>query len=73
MNIKDGTVYQIMDNSLGNFNSAKTLKITSHHRSIVSFNLGNQQGYGSMPVQHLRYLLKRNYLTELIDERKTIN
>ncbi|WP_349407398.1 hypothetical protein [Pseudalkalibacillus sp. SCS-8] len=64
MNLKDGTVYEILDPSSLNFNSARTLRITSHFRSVVSFSLGEEQGYGSMPVQHLRYLLKRNFLKE---------
>ncbi|MGM7701487.1 hypothetical protein ACSVDE_07140 [Pseudalkalibacillus sp. Hm43] len=64
MNLKDGTIYQITDPGSVNFNSATTLKITSHFRNVVSFNLGDQQGYGSMPVQHLKYLVKRNCLRE---------
>ncbi|WLD91618.1 hypothetical protein [Alkalihalobacillus sp. AL-G] len=69
MNVKKGTIYKIAKHSFGNFNSAETLKVTSHSRSIVSFTLGNKKGYGSMPLQHLRYLLKKNELAEVLDEK----
>ncbi|MCF6137406.1 hypothetical protein [Pseudalkalibacillus berkeleyi] len=66
MNLKNGTIYEIIDPKSLNFNSADRLKITAHFRNVISFTLGDQQGYGSMPVQHLRYLLKRNFLKEII-------
>ncbi|WP_257346959.1 hypothetical protein [Pseudalkalibacillus decolorationis] len=69
MKIKKDTVYRINKHALGNFNSAETLKVTSHSRSIVQFTLDEKRGYGSMPIQHLRYLLKKNELSEVINEK----
>ncbi len=69
MIIEIGTVYQISDNSKRNFNSADALTIIRQKGNIVQFTLNGQKGHGSMPLQHLQYLLKKKELIEVMNKR----
>jgi hypothetical protein len=67
MTFEKGTEYKISQNTKGHFNSAETLTIIRQSGKIIQFTLGNGKGHGSMPVDHMKYLLNRNELT--IDKR----
>lgn len=69
MTIEVGTKYQIAHGIKGYFNSAETLTIIRHSGVTVQFSLGDGKGHGSMPVQHLHYLLKKSDLTKIINKR----
>ncbi|MDQ0154570.1 hypothetical protein [Robertmurraya andreesenii] len=69
MSVKVGTKYQITNAIKGYYNSAETMTITRLSGSTVQFILEDGKGYGSMPIQHLQYLLKRTELT-IFDDKK---
>ncbi|OIK11343.1 hypothetical protein BIV60_18230 [Bacillus sp. MUM 116] len=73
MLIEEGTKYQISQGIQGNFNSAETMTITSNNGITVQFCLGENKGRGSMPVEHLSYLLKKANLTQIPNKRLLIN
>jgi hypothetical protein len=63
MSIEKGTKYQISQVIKGNFNYAETMIVTSNNGITVQFALGESKGHGSMPIEHLNYLLKKDNLT----------
>jgi hypothetical protein len=65
MSIEEGTKYQISQNIKGFFNSAEALTVIRDNGVTIQFTLGESKGRGSMPVQHLHYLLKRSDLTKI--------
>lgn len=67
-----GTEYQISEDVKRNFNSADTMTIIRQVGDIVQFKLNECKGHGSMPLPHLQYLLKKNYLNEWINKRQFI-
>lgn len=69
MTIEIGTVYQISKTIKGYYNSSETLTVTRFNGGTVQFKLEDGKGHGSMPIQHLQYLLKRTELTEIIDKK----
>lgn len=69
MTIDIGTKYQISKEIKSIYNSADTLTVTRLNGGTVQFTLGDGKGHGSMPLQHLEYLLKRNDLTEVTNKR----
>ncbi|MCM3764691.1 MULTISPECIES: hypothetical protein [Bacillaceae] len=73
MPIEEGTKFQISQGIQGNFNSAESLTVISNNGVTVQFTLGEDKGYGSMPVEHLNYLLKRSNLTKVPNKRALIN
>ncbi|MDE3838843.1 hypothetical protein C0966_05550 [Bacillus methanolicus] len=73
MLIEEGTKYQISQGIKSFFNSAETLTVIRQNGITVQFTLGEGKGYGSMPLQHLHYLLKRNDLTQLKNKRSLLN
>ncbi|OLO26551.1 hypothetical protein BTR23_22945 [Alkalihalophilus pseudofirmus] len=72
MKIELGTEYEIVEERKGHFNSAETLTIIRQNRNVVQFILGNNKGHGSMPVDHLLYLLKKKDLTPITNRRKLL-
>ncbi|MGO4886797.1 hypothetical protein ACJ2A9_03485 [Anaerobacillus sp. MEB173] len=69
MLIERGTEYKISEAAKSYFYAAEKLTITRQSGNIVQFTLGEGKSYGSMPLQHLEYLLKRNDLTEIRNKR----
>ncbi|WP_209123740.1 hypothetical protein [Alkalihalobacillus sp. BA299] len=69
MNIELGTEYEISEDRKGHFNSADTLTVIRQNRNIVQFILGNNKGHGSMPVEHLLYLLKKQDVIPVENKR----
>lgn len=63
MSIEQGMKYQISNDFKSRFNSAESLTVIRQVGNTIQFNLENGKGYGSMPVDHLNYLLKESKLT----------
>ncbi|AIE60008.1 hypothetical protein [Bacillus methanolicus] len=73
MSIEEGTKYQISKGIKSFFNSAETLTVIRQNGITVQFTLEDGKGHGSMPIQHLHYLLKRNDLTQMKNKRSLLN
>ncbi len=73
MLIETGSKYQISQGIQCNFNSSETLTVTSNNGITVQFDLEDGKGHGSMPVDHLTYLLKKSNLTLIPNKRTLIN
>lgn len=73
MPIEIGSKYQISDTIKSYYNSADTLTIIRQNGVTAQFTLGDGKGYGSMPIQHLNYLVKRTELTLVKSKRSLIN
>ncbi|NWQ43733.1 hypothetical protein MLOOGBEN_23825 [Bacillus sp. EB106-08-02-XG196] len=71
MSIETGMKYQISQSIKGNFNSADSLTVTTNNGITIQFTLEDGKGHGSMPLDHLNYLLKRSNLT-LIPSNKRV-
>ncbi|WP_227939495.1 hypothetical protein [Alkalihalobacillus deserti] len=71
MTFEKGTEYKISQTTKGHFNSAETLTIIRQSDHIIQFTLGNGKGHGSMPFEHMNYLLKKNELT--LNKRTLLN
>jgi hypothetical protein len=69
MSIEEGTKYQISQGIKSFFNSAETLTVIRQNENTVQFTLGEGKGHGSMPIQHLHYLLKKNDLTQIRNKK----
>jgi hypothetical protein len=69
MLIEEGTKYQISQGIKGFFNSAETMTVKSYNGVTVQFTLADSKGHGSMPIEHLQYLLKRSNLTQIPNKR----
>ncbi len=63
MPIETGMKYQISQSIKGNFNSADSLTVTTNNGITVQFTLEDGKGHGSMPLDHLNYLVKRSNFT----------
>jgi hypothetical protein len=72
MSIETGMKYQISQNIKGNFNSADSLTVTTNNGITVQFTLEDGKGYGSMPLDHLNYLLKRSNLTPIASNKRVL-
>ncbi|MFN7249750.1 MAG: hypothetical protein ACK4M9_03075 [Anaerobacillus sp.] len=72
MKIEVGTEYKISEHVKQNFNFADALTVIRHTGSIVQFTLNGKNGHGSMPIQHLQYLLKKNQLTQTPSKRQLL-
>jgi hypothetical protein len=72
MSIETGMKYQISQNIKGNFNSADSLTVTTNNGITVQFTLEDGKGYGSMPLDHLNYLLKRSNLTPITSNKRVL-
>ena len=59
MQIESGMKYQISQSIKGNFNSAESLTVTTNNGITIQFTLEDGKGHGSMPLDHLNYLLKQ--------------
>jgi hypothetical protein len=73
MSIQEGMVYQISQGVKSNFNSAETMTVKSNNGITVQFILGDSKGHGSMPIDHLNYLLKKSNLTEIPNKMMLLN
>jgi len=73
MLIEEGTKYQISQAAKEFFNSAETMMVKSNNGITIQFILGDSKGHGSMPVEHLDYLLKRSNLTLIPNKRSLLN
>jgi hypothetical protein len=72
MQIETGMKYQISQSIKGNFNSAESLTVTTNNGITVQFILEDGKGYGSMPLDHLNYLLKRSNLTQITTNKRVL-
>jgi hypothetical protein len=72
MSIEKGMKYQISQNIKGNFNSADSLTVTTNNGITIQFTLDDGKGYGSMPLDHLNYLLKRSNLTPITSNKRVL-
>jgi len=73
MLIEEGTKFQISQAAKEFFNSAETMMVKSNNGITIQFILGDSKGHGSMPVEHLDYLLKRSNLTLIPNKRSLLN
>jgi hypothetical protein len=73
MLIEEGTKYQIAQGIKGFFNSAETMTVKSYNGVTVQFTLADSKGHGSMPIEHLNYLLKRSNLTQIPNKRTLLS
>ncbi|MCM2532456.1 hypothetical protein NDK43_08750 [Neobacillus pocheonensis] len=73
MLIEEGTKYQISIGAKEYFNAAETLTVKSNNGITIQFSLGDSKGHGSMPVDHLNYLLKKDNLTLISNKRLFLN
>ena len=65
MLIEEGMKYQISQGIKGFFNSAESMTVKSYNGVTVQFTLADSKGHGSMPIEHLNYLLKKSNLTQI--------
>ncbi|MEH6996088.1 hypothetical protein V7075_25870 [Neobacillus drentensis] len=72
MSIETGMKYQISQNIKGNFNSADSLTVTTNNGITIQFTLDDGKGHGSMPLDHLNYLLKRSNLTPITSNKRVL-
>ncbi|GAE34380.1 hypothetical protein [Halalkalibacter akibai] len=63
MTFEKGAEFKIAQVVKGHFNSAETLTIIREFGNTVQFTLGNGKGHGSMPIEHMKYLINKNELT----------
>ncbi|MDQ0201356.1 hypothetical protein [Neobacillus ginsengisoli] len=73
MSIDVGTKYQISQAVKEFFNSAESMTVLSNNGITVQFMLGDSKGRGSMPLEHLNYLLKKDNLTLIPTKRLFLN
>jgi len=73
MSVEEGTKYQISQGIKGFFNSAETMTVTSYNGITVQFTLSESKGHGSMPIEHLNYLLKKANLSQVPNKRILLN
>jgi hypothetical protein len=73
MSIEEGTKYQISQGIKSFFNSAEMMTVTSFNGITVQFTLGDSKGHGSMPVEHLNYLLKKANLSQIPNKKILLN
>ena len=67
--IEEGTKFQISQVIQGNFNSAEAMTVIANNGITIQFTLEDGKGYGSMPIEHLDYLLKKSNLTKISNKR----
>lgn len=72
MSIEAGNRYQISQSIKGNFNSAELLTVTTNNGITVQFTLDEGKGHGSMPLDHLNYLLKRGNVTQISSNKRLL-
>ncbi|MDR7078259.1 hypothetical protein J2Y03_003309 [Neobacillus niacini] len=72
MQIESGMKYQISQSIKGNFNSAESLTVTTNNGITIQFTLEDGKGHGSMPLDHLNYLLKRSNLTPVTTSKRAL-
>ncbi|MEH7253916.1 hypothetical protein V7111_17470 [Neobacillus niacini] len=72
MQIETGMKYQISQSVKGNFNSADSLTVTTNNGMTIQFTLEDGKGHGSMPLDHLSYLLKRSSLTPVTSNKRAL-
>ncbi|WP_419887348.1 hypothetical protein ACN6MT_17940 [Neobacillus niacini] len=70
MSIEIGMKYQISQSIKGNFNSADLMTVTTNNGITVQFTLEDGKGHGSMPLDHLNYLLRRSNLTPVTSNKR---
>jgi hypothetical protein len=73
MLIEEGTKYQISQTIKGFFNSAESMTVKSNNGITIQFILGDNKGHGSMPVEHMNYLLKKSNLTLIPSKRSLLH
>ncbi|XJZ28926.1 hypothetical protein ACF5W4_09125 [Bacillota bacterium Lsc_1132] len=73
MSIEAGTRYQISSIIKSYYNSAESLTVIRNNGVTIQFTLAEGKGYGSMPIQHFQYLLKRSELTPMINKKSLLS
>lgn len=73
MSIEQGTRFQISQGAQEFFNSAESMTVISNNGITIQFTLADGKGYGSMPVEHLDYLLKKSNLSLVPNKRALLN
>ncbi|MEC1524967.1 hypothetical protein P9D43_23460 [Neobacillus niacini] len=72
MSIEIGMKYQISQSIKGNFNSADSMTVTTNNGITVQFTLEDGKGHGSMPLDHLNYLVRRSNLTPMTSNKRVL-
>jgi hypothetical protein len=72
MSIEAGTKFQISQTIKSNFNSSEALTVVNNNGITVQFTLDDGKGRGSMPLDHLNYLLKRANLTQVKNNKRIL-
>jgi hypothetical protein len=72
MSIEAGTKFQISQTVKSNFNSSEALTVVKNNGITVQFTLDDGKGRGSMPLDHLKYLLKRANLTQMKNNKRIL-
>jgi hypothetical protein len=49
------------------------MTVKSYNGVTVQFTLADSKGHGSMPIEHLNYLLKRSNLTQIPNKRTLLS
>ncbi len=73
MSIDAGMRYQISSKIKSYYNSAESLTVIRNNGITIQFTLAEGKGYGSMPIQHFQYLLKRSELTQMTNKKSLLN
>lgn len=73
MSIKEGTKFQISQGIQSYFNSAESLTVISNNGITIQFTLGDGKGHGSMPLEHLQYLLNKSNLSLIPNKRSLLS
>ncbi|MGG5254236.1 hypothetical protein ACQYAD_12140 [Neobacillus sp. SM06] len=73
MSIEAGSRYQISSTIKGYYNSAESLTVIRNNGITIQFTLAEGKGYGSMPIQHFQYLLKRSELTPMTNKKSLLS
>ncbi|ADU30498.1 hypothetical protein [Evansella cellulosilytica] len=68
MKIDIGTKFEIASLIKDIYFGSDMLEITYVGEKTVKFTLSNNKGRGAMPIDHLKFLLKGNSLSKVINE-----
>lgn len=73
MSIEQGARYQISQSAQEYFNHADSMTVIANNGVTIQFTLADGKGYGSMPVEHLDYLMKKSNLTLIPNKKSLLN
>ncbi|MBU9721452.1 MULTISPECIES: hypothetical protein [Bacillaceae] len=70
MLIENGTEYDISEEVKKNFFFSDMLIISGKNGNTIRFKLSNGKGYGSMPLQHMEYMIRKGHISERLSNRQ---